>query len=135
MKYSTAFVREESLQFAVELRRERLVVRQNERRQADVLDDVCHRHRLAGAGDAEEGLEPIAALETRGQLGDGLWLITRRLERRLKMKLGARHGSNIMLRVGVCSVRFGPVEVRFASRRRAHRPPRTEAADAGPCSG
>ena len=99
-------VREEALELTVELGRERLVVRENERRTAKVLDDVGHRHRLPGPGDPEQRLESVSALQASGQLRDSLWLVTRRLKRRLEHKLGTRHGRNIMLRVGVCSGRL-----------------------------
>ena len=50
-------VREERLELSVQLRRQRLVVRQDERRPAVGGDDVGHRHRLARPGDAEQGLD------------------------------------------------------------------------------
>ena len=50
-------VREELAELRVELRRERLVRREHERRPAGARNDVGHRVRLAGAGDAEQRLE------------------------------------------------------------------------------
>jgi hypothetical protein len=61
-------VREEALELPVELRRQRLVVRQHERRPPVVGDDVRHRHRLPRARDAEQRLEAVAADEAGGQL-------------------------------------------------------------------
>ena len=56
-------LREEGLEFAVELGGQRLVVTQNERGFADPLHDVCDGERFAGAGDAEKGLIRHAALD------------------------------------------------------------------------
>ena len=60
-------VREERLEFLVKLGGERLVVREDERWLPDILDDVCHRERLAGTGYAEKRLELFAVLESFGQ--------------------------------------------------------------------
>ena len=49
-------VGEERLELVVELRRERLVGRDDQRRLVHRGDDVRHRERLAGAGDAEQHL-------------------------------------------------------------------------------
>ena len=46
-------VREELAELVAELRGERLVVRDHERRPADLLDRPGHRRRLAGAGRAD----------------------------------------------------------------------------------
>src|SRR5260221_6256288 len=68
-------VREEFLELAVQLRRERLVMREHERGPAGLGDDLRHRDRLPGSGDALEGLPLVAAREARGELGRGLRLI------------------------------------------------------------
>ena len=47
---------------------------------AVVGDDVRQRHRLARPGDAEQRLVPVAPLEPRRQLGDGLGLVAGGLE-------------------------------------------------------
>ena len=83
-------VREESLEFLVELRRERLVVRQDQRRLAHVLDDVCHRESLAGTGDTEERLELFSVLETVCQFLNGFRLVARRPVRANKFKVRTR---------------------------------------------
>ena len=44
-------------------------------------DEVRHRERLAGAGDAQEGLAGVAGAERRIQFGDGCRLIAHRLVR------------------------------------------------------
>ena len=55
--------REELAELVAELRGERLVVRDHERRPLDLLDDPGHRRRLAGAGRAEQRLEALARVE------------------------------------------------------------------------
>ena len=56
-------LREELAELGVELRRERLVRRHDQRRPAEARDDVGHRVGLARAGDAEQRLErePVVA--------------------------------------------------------------------------
>ena len=49
-------VREQVLEFPVQLVRQRLVVRHDQRRPLNLLDDVGHREGLAAAGDAEQHL-------------------------------------------------------------------------------
>ncbi len=68
-------VREELLELAVELRRERLVVGQDEGRPAAGGDDLGHRHGLARSGDALERLPLVPAREAGGKLGRGFRLI------------------------------------------------------------
>ncbi len=51
---------EELLELSIELRRERLVVREHERRPPRVGDDLRHRHRLARTGDATQRHVPLA---------------------------------------------------------------------------
>ncbi len=63
-------VREELPELVAELRRERLVVGDHERRPLDLLDDPGHRRGLAGAGRAEQGLVALAGLERARELGD-----------------------------------------------------------------
>ena len=53
-------VREELAELVAELGGERLVVRDHERRPADLLDDPRHRRGLAGAGRAEQRLVALA---------------------------------------------------------------------------
>ena len=65
-------------------------------------DDVGHRHRLAGAGHAEQRLEAVAALEPCRQLGDRLGLIARGLERSLEVEF-ARAMVGQSNAIGVCS--------------------------------
>ena len=58
-------VREELAELVAELRGERLVVRDHERRPLDLLDDPGHRRRLAGAGRAEQRLVALARARAR----------------------------------------------------------------------
>jgi hypothetical protein len=83
-------VREERPELVAELRRERLVVRQDERRLLQALDDPGHRHRLAGARGAQEGRETLAGADALGDLVDRLGLIGGRGERGVEAELG--HG-------------------------------------------
>jgi hypothetical protein len=78
-------VREELAEFGVELRRERLVRCEHERRAAASRDHVRHRVRLARAGDAEQRLERQAVGEALGQLFDRFRLVACRLERLMQL--------------------------------------------------
>ena len=64
-------VREELLHLAIELRRQRLVRRQDQRRALRVLDQLGHGERLAGAGDAQQHLVPLRRLHAGPQVADG----------------------------------------------------------------
>ena len=57
--------REELAELVAELRGERLVVGDHERRPLDLLDDPRHRRRLAGAGRAEQRLVALPAWSER----------------------------------------------------------------------
>ena len=83
-------MREECLEFLVELGSERLVVSQDQRRLAHVLDDVRHRERLAGTRHAKQRLELLPVLETFRQFFDGLRLVARRPVRANKFKVRTR---------------------------------------------
>ena len=72
---------EEPLQLAVQLGRERLVVRQHEGGAPEVRHHVRHRHRLPRPRHAQEGLVSLTAGEARGELADGARLVSRRRER------------------------------------------------------
>ena len=74
-------LRKEFAEFGVELRRQRLVRREHERRATGAGDDVGHRVGLARAGHAEQGLEGQAVLDAFDQLGDRRRLIAGRRER------------------------------------------------------
>ena len=73
-------VGKELLELAVELGGERLVVSDDERGPAHLRDHVGDGEGLARAGDAEQGLEAVAALQPVNQLADRLRLIAGRLE-------------------------------------------------------
>ena len=61
-------VREERLELVVELRGQRLVVRQDQRRAVDRLDDLGHREGLAGPGDAQQHLVLFAFAHARASV-------------------------------------------------------------------
>ena len=66
---------EEVLELGVELGGECFVMAHDERRFADLLDDVGHGEGFAGAGDAEEGLVAVAGADGFDEFGDGLALV------------------------------------------------------------
>ena len=68
-------MRQKRLELLVKLSRQRLVVRQHQRRLADASDDVRGRERLARAGDAEQRLAILPGFETGDDLLDRLRLI------------------------------------------------------------
>ena len=73
-------VREEALELAIELRGQRLVGREHERRALGRLDHFRHGEGLARAGDAEQHLVALMRVHLRHQLGDGRRLIALGLE-------------------------------------------------------
>ncbi len=68
-------VRKEFLEFAIELGRERLVVRQHQRRTLHLLNDVRHRKGLARARDTHQHLLAPPTAQALDQLLDRLGLI------------------------------------------------------------
>ena len=68
-------LREEVAELRVQLRRERLVRRQHQRRALQLRDDVGDGERLARAGDAEQRLVGLAAAEPGHQRGNGFRLV------------------------------------------------------------
>ncbi len=80
----------ELAEFRVELRRQRLVWRQHQRRAAQPRDHIGHGVGLARAGDAEQGLEREAVVEALGQQADRLGLVSRRRKRLVQTPRTAR---------------------------------------------
>ena len=76
-------VGEERPEFAVELGRERLVRGKDQRRPLDFLDHLGHGESLARAGDAEQNLGAVLALDALDDVGDRLRLVALGLEIRL----------------------------------------------------
>ena len=74
-------VRKELLELRIELGGKRLVVRYDERRPLDGLDDVGHRERLARSGHAHQHLVLFSIAHTGHEFFDGLRLISGGLER------------------------------------------------------
>ena len=85
-----AVFREELAELRAELRGQRLVVRDDERRALRALDDVRHRERLAGARDAQQHLVAVALLDAVHQRVNRRRLVARGLVIGLQFKLG--HG-------------------------------------------
>jgi hypothetical protein len=84
--------RKELTELAVQLRRQRLVGREHDRRPTHLRDHVGHRERLARARHAEQRLKDQAVVQALDQLRDGRGLVARRrigleqLERRIRVR-------------------------------------------------
>ncbi len=72
-------LREEILELAVKLKRERLVRRQYKRGALYAFDHLGHRERLARAGDAEQDLILFLRIGAGDEIANGRRLIARRL--------------------------------------------------------
>ena len=85
---------EELAELRVELRRQRLVRRQHQRRPSEARDHVRHGVRLARTRDAEEGLEGKPVLDAFDELFDRLRLVPRRRIKlgKAKRAIGKRSG-------------------------------------------
>jgi hypothetical protein len=81
-------VGEERPELVAELGGERLVVRHDQRRALDALDDAGHRHGLARAGGAQQGDHAVAVGQRLGRLVDGARLVGGGSEDRIEAKLG-----------------------------------------------
>ena len=73
--------REECFQLAGQLRRQSLVVGDDQGRLAYLVDDLGHGISLACTGSAQQHLTVHALLQSLYQFGNGLGLVARRLER------------------------------------------------------
>ncbi len=82
-------VGEEALEFAVELRGERLVWGKDDGGALGFLDHLGHGEGLAGAGRAEEDLVAVAVEDAGGKFGDGGGLVARRFEFGLEAETAA----------------------------------------------
>ena len=79
--------REEPLEFAVQLGRQGLVVRDDQRRATVCGDGACHRNRLSRAGDTQQCVEPfVARRQALGQFGDGARLVAGQREGQLEFE-------------------------------------------------
>ena len=67
-------------ELGVQLRGQRLVMGQHQRRPLQLLDDMGHHEGLAGAGGAEQRLMLLAAAQPVDELRDRLRLVAGRLE-------------------------------------------------------
>ena len=79
--------REELLELGVELRRQGLVVRHDQGRLLQLLDDRGHREGLTGAGGAQQDLVFQSALDAFDQLSDGFRLVAGGLEGGIKFEV------------------------------------------------
>ena len=95
---------EEAAELLVELRRQGLVVRQDQSRPLDRLDDLRHREGLAAAGHSEEDLVFPRGAQAVHQLADGLGLIPLRLKFGRELEQSRHCGSPGRLsRGGLCA--------------------------------
>ena len=85
-------VGEEALELAVELRRQRLVGREDQRRALRALDHLGHGEGLARAGDAEQHLAALVLVGAGDQLGDGRRLVALGRVLRLELEADAAFG-------------------------------------------
>ena len=85
-------LRKEFAEFAVQLRRQRLVRRKHDGRAPQPRDHVRHREGLARAGDAEQRLVAQPVLDALDQLLDGRGLVAGRRIRleQLERRVGER---------------------------------------------
>ena len=82
-------LREERLELAIELRRQGLVVAQDERRPVELRQHIGNSEGLARAGHPEQCLGTVAPLQSLDELLDGLRLVARGLEVRYEFKVHA----------------------------------------------
>ena len=83
-------LREELAELVAELRGERLVVRDHERRALELLHHPGHRRRLARARRAEERLAAVPLAQRLGELRDRLRLVAGRAVRGCHAEIGHR---------------------------------------------
>ena len=87
-------VGEELPELVAELRGQRLVVGDHQRRALDPLDGRRHREGLTGAGGPEQRLKPLLRLDPLGQALDRLRLVRRRRIGRIELELA--HVSSVL---------------------------------------
>ena len=87
-------MREEGLEFAVELGGEGLVVAEDQRRTLQALDHPGHGESLARARDAEQRHVTHACLQCGAELGDGFRLVAGRLVFGFELKFHKTYKNN-----------------------------------------
>ena len=87
-------VREERLEFAVKLCRQRLVVAQDESGTLQVLNYIRHGEGLSGTGNAQQRHVVNPVLQGFSELADRLRLVSRRLILRIEMEFHCRGKDN-----------------------------------------
>ena len=114
---------EELAELVAELRGERLVVGDHQRRALDPLDHPGHRERLPGPGRAEQGDELLAGVEPLGDRLDRLRLVGGRRVGGVELELG--HPDDLTRgpdgRTGPGGVPLGARDCRAARRRTSRR--------------
>ena len=90
-------VGEKTLELAEQLVRQGLVVRDHQRRALHLLDDLGHGEGLAAAGDAEQNLRGISALDSGHKFVDSARLVAGRLQIGDEFE-GRGHGDNVGIR-------------------------------------
>ncbi len=117
-------VGEEALELAVELRRQRLVGREDQGRALRLLDDLRHGEGLARAGDAEQHLVALLPAHAVHQFGDGGRLVARGLEIRHQLEADAAFrlvGPRRAVRRPQLAVLEARIALREKARERIHR--------------
>ncbi len=111
-------LREELAELVAELRGERLVVRDHERRALELLHHPGHRRRLARPCRTEQGLAAVPRTERLGELGDRARLVARRAVCGRDAEIGHRSSSVATVRTGVPRAPTGasPQRARYARR-------------------
>ena len=84
-------LREEGLQLTRQLCRQRLIMRNHQRRLAHLIDYLRNRIRLARARCTQQHLRAQALLHALRQLGNRLRLVAGRLKRSLNFKIHVHH--------------------------------------------
>jgi len=79
-------IREELLELAVELGRQRFVVRNDQCRLVELRDDVRHREGLARPRYTQQALGSLIGLDAADELFDRLRLIAGRLKRAMEFE-------------------------------------------------
>ena len=88
--------RKESTELLIQLRRERLVVHHHQRGPIHAREDLRHREGLAGPGDTEQDLGPVAARKPFDQLRNGRGLVTPKLEVAFELERRGRRNRRIL---------------------------------------
>ena len=78
-KIFNRIIREELFKFSIQLRRQSLIMCNDQRRFVQLLNNICHGKRLTGAGNSQQSLTLISFPKTRRQFCNRLGLVAGRL--------------------------------------------------------